>query len=207
MDEEDEAGYDDVQIENDDNILDKAHSFLDKYAIKPSNTDYDDNDGGDAGGGYDDIDFSDDEIPISSGGEDVTSPESYEVATHKYNIEPDIAPEQQHDFGPNRSFFGRHVVNSNTKRSDNFRHLMQFDLCDDYNLIPSRRQRCNQIRQRVTAEYQACRSNPEIGGFDRKLQRAVIKREDVDVKQTQTLNNLDKKKRRSILGMIGGKKR
>ena len=101
---------------------------------------------------------------------------------------------------------GRHVVNSNTKRQDNFRHLMQFDLCDDYDLIPSRRQRCNQIRQRVTAEYQACRSNPEIGGFDRKLQRSVIKREDVDVRQSQTMNDFSKKKKRSILGIISGKK-
>lgn len=197
MDEEDEtsSGYDDVQIEDN---LDEAHSFVDKYKIRPSMDNGDD--------GYDNIDISDDEIPLPCDGEDVTIPESYEIAAHKYNIEPDIASEQQHAFGPNRAFFGRHVVNSNTKRQDNFRHLMQFDLCDDYDLIPSRRQRCNQIRQRVTAEYQACRSNPEIGGFDRKLQRAVIKREDVEVRQTQTMNNLSKKKKRSILGIISGKK-
>lgn len=141
--------------------------------------------------------------------DEIAMPEDHEISAHKYNIEPDIPTEQKHDFDPNRAFFGRHVVNSNTKRKDNFRHLMQMDLCDIYDMIPSRRQRSTQIRQRVTAEYQSCRSNPEVGGFDRKLQRAVIRREDVDVRQSQSLysENGGKKKKSSMLGFIKNKKK
>ena len=166
--------YEDVDI--DENNLEDVHQFTDNYVPRDQMNDSD----------------------------DVDLPESFEVAAHKYDIEPDIAKDQQHDFGPNRAFFGRHVVNSNTKRVDNLRHLMQMDLCDDYDLIPTRRQHANRIRQRVTAEYQACRSNQEIGGFDRKLQRSVLKKEDVDVKQ-QTTHNLPVKKKRTFLG-FGGKK-
>ena len=190
MEEEISSDYENIQIEKDE--MEDIHRFVDNYRSPTTDN-----------GGEDEV--FDNTIPVGASEDNIAAPESYDIAAHKYNIEPDIAPEQQHAFGPNRSFMGRHVVNSNTKRQDNFRHLMQFDLCDDYDLIPTRRQRCNQIRQRVTAEYQACRSNPEIGGFDRKLQRAVIKREDVDVKQTQTLNSLNKKKK-GILGIISGKK-
>ena len=137
--------------------------------------------------------------------EEIEVPQSFDVAVHKFNLKPDISLGQRHEFEHNQAFFGVHVVNSNTKRTDNFRTLNAMDLCDDYDLIPTRRHRGNQIRQRVITEYQACRSNPEIGGFDRKLQRAVIKREDVDVRQvTGSMNN--GKKKTGILHFLGRKK-
>jgi hypothetical protein len=189
-----------------DKNMDESPGFIDE---NDDNADVDKYDGYDTVGNIDDIppDSDNDGYTNEDGTEPpgVSIPESYEVAAHKYNIEADIAPAQQHDFDPNRAFFGRHVVNSNTKRMDNFRHLMQMDLCDDYDMIPTRRQRSNSIRQRVTAEYQSCRSNPEIGGFDRKLQRSVIKKEDVDLRQTQTLNNTKNKKKTLFGRFLGGK--
>lgn len=176
-DEQDIPSYEDAEVSS---SIEEAHNFTDKILNR------------------------DQEDTMDNGHDEIDLPDSYDIAAHKYNIEPDIAREQQHDFNPNRAFFGRHVVNSNTKRIDNFRHLIQMDICDDYDMIPTRRQRANQIRQRVTAEYQACRSNPEIGGFDRKLQRSVLKREDVDVKQT--LNSPSKKKKGGLFGLLGGKK-
>ncbi len=129
------------------------------------------------------------------GYDDIDLPERADIASHKYNIEPDIPNEQKENFTPNRAFYGRHVVNSNTLRKDNFRHLIQMDLIDVYDLIPTRRHRNNHIRQRVTGEFQMCRSNPEIGGFDRRLQRSVLKREDVDVKQNLIQQGPKKKKK------------
>lgn len=198
---EDIPGYDSVEPDEDD--LEEAHSFIDGYSrtaediVAESLADESNlSDVSNAGNnGYDSVNLGDDTI------DRIDIPDSIEVAAHKYNIEPDIAQAQRHDFDPNRAFFGRHVVNSNTKRTDNFRHLMQMDLIDDYDMIPTRRQRANQIRQRVTGEFQMARSNPEVGGFDRKLQRSVIKKEDVDVKQSQTLDNKTKVKKKKFFGM------
>lgn len=133
--------------------------------------------------------------------DDIDLPESFEVAAHKYDLNPDIPNEQQPRFREDRAFYGVHVVNSNTQRKDNFRHLNAMDLVDDYDRIPSMRHRATQIRKRITGEFQMCRSNPETGGFDRKLQRSVLKREDVDLKQAQTLSNLNQKKS-GILGFL-----
>ena len=164
---------------------------------------------------YDDVDMDDihesidtelPNIPKASEDEEISRPASFEFAGHQYNIEADVPNAQKTQFDVNRSFFGRHVVNSNTLRKDNSRHLMQMDLCEDYDLrIPTRRHRATLIRQRVTSEYQACRSNPEIGGFDRKLQHSVIKREDIDVKQLQTMGSLNKKKS-GIMSFLSKKK-
>ena len=193
--------YEPVDDEIDFTSIDDVHDSIDSLkSIKPSieNVEVDD----DGNNGYD-TDVPDVEEDVSM--EDVSIPESYDVAAHKYNIEPDIAPEQQHEFGPNRAFFGRHVVNSNTLRKDNPRHLWTMDLCDDYDLIPTRRQRGHQLRQRTTAEFQMSRSNQELGGFDRKLQRSVIKKEDVDLKQTQTVNRSKKKRKGLVSRIIGGR--
>lgn len=202
-DDDEDTGYEDVQIEKD---IDDAHSFIDRY--KPKNVIEDDQNqiaGEDNGGD----ELQSDAYKLEDGDtwqeDQVETPESFEIAAHKYNIEPDIAPDQQHDFSPNRAFYGRHVVNSNTRRSDNFRVLMFLDAVNDYDAMPSHRQRGNQIRQLVTSELQLSRGNPEVGGFDRKLQRSVIKREDVDLKQTQTMNG-PSRKRKSMLGSVFGRK-
>ena len=190
--------YEAIQI--DASRIDKAHEFLDKYNLKQPNDkeESDDEVDGDVvepNGGDQPYPVGYDDTP-----DNIDLPDSVEVAAHKYNIEPDIAEEQEGEFNPNRAFFGRHVVNSNTKRADNFRQLLAIDACFDYDLIPTRRQRATQLRQRTTAEYQMCRSNPEIGGFDRKLQRSVLKREDVDVKQL-VQDGTGKKKKKKMFGL------
>lgn len=138
--------------------------------------------------------------------DNILLPESYDVAAHKYNIEADIPMDQKHELDTMRGFYGRHVVNSNTERKDNIRHLMQEDVCYGYdNFIPTRRGRSTYFKGRVTSEFQMCRSNQEIGGFDRKLQRSVLKREDVDVKQVQDLTEHKQPVKRRFLGLFGKK--
>lgn len=149
-------------------------------------------------------DFTD---TLLSHNDDIVTPESYDIAAHKYNIEPDISIEQESLFNIDRAFYGRHVVNSNTMRKDNFRHMMQMDSCDNFDRMPTYRHIATNIRKRVTGEFQMCRSNPEIGGFDRKLQRTGIRREDIDVRQKQTTED-NRKKHSSVVARIfgGGKK-
>jgi hypothetical protein len=135
-----------------------------------------------------------------------TQPEELSTALIKYQIGAEISKQQEKYFDINRAFHGRHVVNSNTKRMDNLRHLDAQDLCNIYNRIPTMRHRAVQIRMRETSEFQMCRSNPEIGGFDRKMQYTNIKREMVDVKQEQTMLSKHTKKTGGILGFLGKKK-
>lgn len=130
------------------------------------------------------------------GGDDLDLPISDQAAEKQYDIEADIPESQKHNFDENLAFHGRHTVNSNTQRSDNFRHLVTIYLTNLYDQIPTRRQEATLHKLITTSEFQMCRSNPERGGFDRKLQRTVLKQEKVDVHQTQTLNKKMKKKRR-----------
>ena len=130
-------------------------------------------------------------------------PEELNTSLLKYQISPEISRYQEKYFDINKAFIGRHVVNSNTKRLDNLRHLDAQDLCNIYKNIPMMRHRAVQIRVRETSEFQMCRSNPEIGGFDRKMQYTSIKRDLVDVKQEQISAA---KKSGGLLGWIRGNK-
>jgi hypothetical protein len=47
-----------------------------------------------------------------------------------------------------------------------------------------------------------CRSNPEIGGFDRKMQYTNIRRDSMDVNQKQQIINSGKNKSGGILSML-----
>jgi len=136
-------------------------------------------------------------------------PEAIEKALIKYQIQAEIAKKTREKFDPNVSFFGTHVVNSNTKRMDNIRHLGEFDSARMARDIPYMREYATDIKIRTTSEYQMCRSNPEVGGFDRKMQYTNIRRDSVDVKQNQTLNQgKSVKKGGGILGWIlPGKKK
>lgn len=131
------------------------------------------------------------------------TPPSDNIAV-KYRTEAEVSKEQQTFFDKYRSAFGRHVAFSNTQRKDNIRHLNALDLQYIYARIPVLRHLGNEIRVRETSEFQMCRSNPEIGGFEAKLGVTVIKNESVDVKQAQSLfqSTGSKKKSGGILSFL-----
>lgn len=139
--------------------------------------------------------------------DEIDQPERFEVSHEKWLKNPDIPRKQLSRFDKNRSFFGSHVANSNTRRTDNIHHMMNMEAAEMWDRIPTRRHRANFIRQQTLSELQLCRSNPEEGGFERKMDRSVLKREDVDVKQLQTLSDGVKTRKSSILGFFSGKNR
>jgi len=156
----DDADYTDVVIEPDK--IEEAHQTIDNM---PSPYDPRDQDDGDS----------------------LDVPDRFDVAAHKFELSADIPVEQKIVFDANKAFYGVHVVNSNTLRKDNLRHLMEMDLIETYDHIPTRRHQATNIRMKSTGEFQMTRGNQEVGGFDRKLQRSVLKREDVDVRQAQSI--------------------
>ena len=134
------------------------------------------------------------------------TPDSLGTVLTKYRVEAEVPNSQKKSFDVNKAFHGRHVALSNTRRGDNPRHLDAQDLCMIYSRMPTLRHRGTQIRMRETSEFQMCRSNQEIGGFEAKLAGTVIRKEDVDVRQTQNLNNGGKTRRSGILGFMKRKK-
>jgi len=169
--------YEDVVIESDK--IDEAHSVIDNMRGRST-------------------DDADDSIDV---------PERFDVAAHKFELSADIPSEQKSSFDSDKAFYGVHVVNSNTLRKDNLRHLIDMDLIDIYDHIPTRRHQAVNIRKGATAEFQMSRGNQEVGGFDRKLQRSVLKREDVDVRQAQSLSDLRGSNKKSSSGILGFLKR
>ena len=173
---------------------------------------------------YDDVDVDKESIEeiedhIDSGfterrytggnGEDdgISTPEALGTVLTKYRVQAEIPYQQKKDFDINKAFHGRHVALSNTRRMDNIRHLDAQDLCNIYERIPTMRHRATKIRMRETGEFQMCRSNPEVGGFEAKIAATSIRKEDVDVRQTQNLaSNSSKKKKNSFLSFLGKNK-
>lgn len=130
-------------------------------------------------------------------------PEPQETVYVKYRTEADVPQFQDKYFDSYKGAYGRHVALSNTYRNDNPRHLNSLDLQFLYDEMPTLRQNANQRRIRETAEFQMCRSNPEIGGFEAKIGSTLIKRESVDLKQAQTLNQGGGGRKRSgVLGFL-----
>lgn len=118
----------------------------------------------------------------------------------KYRTEAEISKKQRPEFTPYVSNYGRHVALSNTPRSDNPRHLNNIDLQFMYDEEPMLAQRGTMVRISETAEFQECRSNPKIGGFEAEIGSTIIKRETVDVKQAQSLSqDVVRPKKKSIL--------
>lgn len=178
--------YDDVELEP----IEEVHSFTDKIRKKDDSK----------GEGM---------VPISSSyddGDEPVTPEALGTVLTKYRVEAEIPKTQRKDFESNRAFHGRHVALSNTKRIDNIRHLDAQDLCNIYDRIPTMRHRATLVRMRETGEFQMCRSNPEIGGFEAKIGVTNIRREDVDVRQAQSILSNPKKKKRGFFGLFGEKK-
>lgn len=128
--------------------------------------------------------------------ESIDLPDNYDVAGHKYDIEPDRV----------NPWDGRHVVNSNTLRKDNLRRILVIDSNRNWSSMPQFSNLADGNELVYTAEMQMSRGNEERGGFDRRMQRSVLKREDVDLNQSQTLNNLSNSARRGILGFLRRKK-
>lgn len=133
------------------------------------------------------------------------TPEALGTVLTKYRVEAEIPKTQRKNFEDYKAFFGRHVALSNTKRMDNLRHLDAQDLCNIYDRIPTMRHRATQVRVRETSEFQMCRANPEIGGFEAKIGVTNIRREDVDVHQSQELKTSSRTKKRGFFG-LGRKK-
>jgi len=130
-------------------------------------------------------------------------PDEGQKAIIQYQIQPEISKKLRNKFDPNVFITGTHVVNSNTKRIDNPRHLMEFDSTLILrNYIPYMRGRAIDTKIRTTGEFQMCRSNPEIGGFDRKMQYTNIRRESMDVNQKQQILTSGKNKSGGILSLL-----
>ena len=153
------------------------------------------------------VDAMDDYTPkhdfVPSEEDEPTQLESIGTVYTKYRVEAEIPNSQKDNFDPYRGAYGRHVALSNTRRQDNLRHLTALDLQYMYDRIPIMRHRATEIRIRETGEFQMCRSNPETGGFEAKIGVTSIRREDVDVKQSQSLiKELGQKKKKGILGFL-----
>lgn len=132
-----------------------------------------------------------------------TGQETIETVHAKYRTEAEVPKSQKKSFDDYRGAYGRHVALSNTRRSDNPRHLMAIDLQSIWERIPTHAQRATLIRIRETSEFQMCRGNEEKGGFEAKLSATNIRREDVDVKQSQSLiRDNGGKKKKGILNFL-----
>lgn len=129
-------------------------------------------------------------------------PEDVGASVLKYHKSAEVSGSLGDKFDTNVAYFGSHVVNSNTKRIDNLRHLGELDSTNIVRHIPYLRQRGTDTKIRSTSEFQMCRSNAEIGGFDQKMGRTNITKEDVDLKQQQTINKGGREKSGGILGFL-----
>jgi hypothetical protein len=133
-------------------------------------------------------------------------PEEIGSAVLKYHKGAEISGKLEEQFDPNVAFFGSHVVNSNTKRIDNLRHLGELDSTRIVRDIPYLREMGTDIKIESTSEFQMCRSNPEIGGFDQKMGRTNITKEDVELRQQQTIHKTGKDRGGGILGIFSRRK-
>jgi len=138
----------------------------------------------------------------SSVSEGIPRPEQQDTVYVRYRTEADIPNYQAKYFNAYKGSFGRHVALSNTFRSDNPRHLNSLDLQFLYDDMPTLRQNAEQRRIRETSEFQMCRSNPEIGGFEAKIGSTIIRRDTMDLKQAQTLTHAGQTKKSNILGFL-----
>lgn len=181
----DEEGYQDINVDEEEK-LQQIHDFTDKYDKKIIQPD----------DGTNNYNINDEENPEETN--------QYGTgAMQRYRTEAEISKKQLKTFDDYRSSYGRHVALSNTLRKDNIRHLMALDLQYIYDDIPILSHMGTLIRIRETSEFQMARSNPEAGGFEAKLGVTLIKREDVDVKQAQSLiNENGKKKKKGLLNFL-----
>ena len=124
-------------------------------------------------------------------------PESWDAAIYRYQVEPDIPTEQLRSLNTYRPFFGRHSALGNTKRIDNLHYIDAYDIATVLDRCPTLRHRGTELKGRVLTELQLCRSNPEVGGFERRMQSTSIARQSVDQTQTITDNRFDGQRTRT----------
>jgi len=117
----------------------------------------------------------------------------------KYEVEAQVPKEQEENLSPYTPFFGRHVALGNTQRMDNIRHLDAYDSVSILDRCPTLRHLATELRGREISEFQMCRSNPEIGGFERKMRGSVIKRQDIKLQETK------RPKKRGMFDFLKGK--
>ncbi len=134
--------------------------------------------------------------------EDIDLPDIAQSVIYKYQVEADVPKSHRPSLDSYRSFYGRHVSLGNTKRLDNPRFLDAFDLATILDECPTLRHRATNLKGRITSELQLCRSNPPVGGFERRMEATVIKQQDIDVRDGRMQNNMElsemKKKRFSL---------
>jgi len=125
-------------------------------------------------------------------------PDEYATTLYKYQVEADVPRSQRPSLDPYRPFYGRHAALGNTKRMDNLRHLDAYDIATILDECPTLRHRATTLKGKVLTELQLCRSNPEVGGFERRMQTTRISRQSVDqsIMDSRIENMYPKKKKR-----------
>jgi len=129
-----------------------------------------------------------DEYNYNSGYDDeenIELPDAAQSVMYKYQVEADVPTVQKQNLEPYRPFYGRHVSLGNTKRLDNIRFLDAYDLATILDECPTLRHRATSLKGRILAELQLCRSNPPVGGFERRMEATIIKQQDIDVKDNR----------------------
>lgn len=133
------------------------------------------------------LDYSDE---VAYDKEQGTSPfpaDSPSAVLYRVQTEADIPRQQKKQLNSVRQLFGLHVPLSNTMRKDNLRHINTYNLAENYMRIPKLRHMGVERMGATTTELQLARSNEEVGGFERKAQISMIKRESMNVSEAKSL--------------------
>jgi len=136
------------------------------------------------------LDYSDEvEYEKTQGGPSLPA-DSPSAVLYRVQTEADIPRAQKKQLNSVRQLFGLHVPLSNTMRKDNLRHINTYSLAEDYIKIPKLRHLGVERMGATTTELQLCRSNEEVGGFERKAQISMIKRESMNVAESKPTKKL-----------------
>lgn len=127
-------------------------------------------------------------------------------STYKLSVEPDITKQQEERLEENKTFFGRHVALGNTKRIDNIKFMLLEDSANLFDKCPTLSQMATEIRGLGLTELQLMRSNPEVGGFERKAQITGIRRDTYDISKNSPEREKALKERKTIFGILKRKK-
>ena len=111
----------------------------------------------------------------------------------KYRVEADIPKDQKKQMESYRTSYGRHVVYSNTKRMDNPRHLNMIETQMGWNRITLFRERATLNGIIDMSEFQMCRSNEPVGGFESQIQATRILHEKAEATLKEYGLNSEKK--------------
>jgi hypothetical protein len=130
------------------------------------------------------LEFSDEESYERQAGASGMAADSPAAVLYRVQTEADIPRMQKKQLTTVRQLFGLHVPLSNTLRKDNIRHINTYNLAQVYMRIPKLRHMGVERMGQTTTELQVARSNEEVGGFERKAQISMIKRESMNISET-----------------------